>query len=106
MAEPEVLAVPSARAEPEAAPHVSLIVPIYNERASVDELYRARRDARGGRRSFEVIFVDDGSTDGRSPSSSGCTTPTRACAACASSATSASTRRCTPGSCARAARSS
>ena len=38
--------------------------------------------------------------------SSGCTPPTRVSAACGSSGTSASTRRCTPGSSARAARSS
>jgi undecaprenyl-phosphate 4-deoxy-4-formamido-L-arabinose transferase len=64
MAEPEVLAVPSAHAEPEAAPQASLIVPIYNEQASVDELYRRTietLEADGAR--FELIFVDDGSTD-------------------------------------------
>jgi undecaprenyl-phosphate 4-deoxy-4-formamido-L-arabinose transferase len=64
MAEPEVLAVPSADAEPGDAPHVSLIVPIYNEQASVDELYRRTietLDAHGA--AFELIFVDDGSTD-------------------------------------------
>jgi undecaprenyl-phosphate 4-deoxy-4-formamido-L-arabinose transferase len=64
MAEPEVLAVPSADAELEAAPHVSLIVPIYNEQASVDELYRRTietLEADGA--TFELIFVDDGSTD-------------------------------------------
>jgi len=65
MAEPEVLAVPSARAEPEAAPDVSLIVPIYNEQASVDELYRRTIETlEAADLSFEVIFVDDGSTDG------------------------------------------
>ena len=64
MAEPEVLAVPSAHAELEAAPHVSLIVPIYNEQASVDALYRRTIDTlEAADLSFEVIFVDDGSTD-------------------------------------------
>jgi undecaprenyl-phosphate 4-deoxy-4-formamido-L-arabinose transferase len=64
MAEPEVLAVPSAHAEPEAAPHVSMIVPIYNEQASVRELYRRTIDTlEAADVSFEVIFVDDGSTD-------------------------------------------
>ena len=64
MAEPEVLAVPSARAEPEAAPHVSLVVPIYNEQSSVDELYRRTIETlEAADLSFEVIFVDDGSTD-------------------------------------------
>ena len=65
MAEPEVLAVPSADAELEAAPHVSLVVPIYNEEASVDELYRRTIDTlEADGVSFELIFVDDGSSDG------------------------------------------
>jgi undecaprenyl-phosphate 4-deoxy-4-formamido-L-arabinose transferase len=64
MAEPEVLAVPSAHAEREAAPHVSMIVPIYNEQASVGELHRRTIDTlEAADVSFEVIFVDDGSTD-------------------------------------------
>ncbi|HET9674362.1 MAG TPA: glycosyltransferase family 2 protein [Gaiellaceae bacterium] len=65
MAEPEVLAVPSADAELEAAPHVSLVVPIYNEEASVDELYRRTIETlEADGVSFELIFVDDGSSDG------------------------------------------
>jgi undecaprenyl-phosphate 4-deoxy-4-formamido-L-arabinose transferase len=65
MAEPEVLAVPSADVELEAAPHVSLVVPIYNEEASVDELYRRTIDTlEADGVSFELIFVDDGSSDG------------------------------------------
>jgi undecaprenyl-phosphate 4-deoxy-4-formamido-L-arabinose transferase len=65
MAEPEVLAVPAADAELEAAPHVSLVVPIYNEEASVDELYRRTIDTlEADGVSFELIFVDDGSSDG------------------------------------------
>jgi len=65
MAEPEVFAVPSASAEPEPAPSVSIIVPIFEEEATVDELYRrtvAALEENG--RSFEVLFVDDGSRDG------------------------------------------
>jgi len=65
MAEPEVFAVPSASAEPEPAPSVSIIVPIFEEEATVDELYRrtvAALEEDG--RSFEVLFVDDGSRDG------------------------------------------
>ena len=65
MAEPEVFAVPSASAEPEPAPSVSMIVPIFEEEATVDELYRrtvAALEQDG--RSFEILFVDDGSRDG------------------------------------------
>jgi undecaprenyl-phosphate 4-deoxy-4-formamido-L-arabinose transferase len=65
MAEPEVFAVPSASAEPEPAPGVSVIVPIFEEEATVDELYRravAALEEDG--RSFELLFVDDGSRDG------------------------------------------
>jgi len=48
----------------EAAPSVSVVVPLYNEAASVVELYRRTvesLDAFG--RSYELIFIDDGSTD-------------------------------------------
>src|SRR3954469_1210166 len=47
------------------APDLSLVVTVYNEAASLDELYRrtvATLDP--GPRSYELIFVDDGSTDG------------------------------------------
>src|SRR2546426_6110785 len=47
------------------APDLSIVVTVFNEAASVDELYRrtiAALDA--GLRTFELIFVDDGSTDG------------------------------------------
>jgi len=48
----------------EAAPSVSVVVPLYNEASTVAELYRravATLDAFG--RSYELIFIDDGSTD-------------------------------------------
>jgi undecaprenyl-phosphate 4-deoxy-4-formamido-L-arabinose transferase len=51
--------------EPEAAPALSVVVTLYNEAASLDELYRrtaATLDPLD--RSYELIFVDDGSTDG------------------------------------------
>src|SRR6059058_1165213 len=47
------------------APDLSLVVTVYNEAGSLDELYRrtvATLDP--GPRTFELIFVDDGSTDG------------------------------------------
>jgi undecaprenyl-phosphate 4-deoxy-4-formamido-L-arabinose transferase len=65
MAEPEVFAVPSASAEPDPAPSVSMIVPIFQEEATVDELYRRTVAAlEQDDRSFEILFVDDGSRDG------------------------------------------
>jgi glycosyltransferase involved in cell wall biosynthesis len=43
---------------------ISIVIPLYNEEQSLRELYDRIRSAlnRGGR--FEVLFVDDGSTDG------------------------------------------
>jgi dolichol-phosphate mannosyltransferase len=41
---------------------VSVIVPAYNEQDSIEELYREVSEVLTGT-SFEVIFVDDGSTD-------------------------------------------
>jgi len=47
------------------APDVSIVVTIYNEAACVEELYRrAVASLEPGPRTFELIFVDDGSTDG------------------------------------------
>src|SRR5690349_24733088 len=43
-------------------PDVSVVVTVYNEGGSIDELYR-RAVAALGSRPFELIFVDDGSTD-------------------------------------------
>jgi len=48
-----------------AAPDVSVVVTVYNEAACVEELYRRALTALDdGPRTFELIFVDDGSTDG------------------------------------------
>ena len=44
-------------------PDVSVVVTLLNERHSLDELYRRTTAALDGR-SFELILVDDGSTDG------------------------------------------
>src|SRR4051794_21701996 len=45
------------------APEVSVVVTVFNEHASLDELYRRTTAALTGR-DYELIFVDDGSTDG------------------------------------------
>jgi undecaprenyl-phosphate 4-deoxy-4-formamido-L-arabinose transferase len=47
-----------------AAPSISVVIPVYNEAASLRELYaRAVQALDGAGTSFELIFVDDGSTD-------------------------------------------
>ena len=52
-------------AEEAPAPDLSIVVTLYNEAASVDELYRRTVAAlASGPRSYELLFVDDGSTDG------------------------------------------
>ena len=44
-------------------PDVSVIVPIFNEADNLDELYVQLVAALEGERPFELVFVDDGSTD-------------------------------------------
>jgi undecaprenyl-phosphate 4-deoxy-4-formamido-L-arabinose transferase len=47
------------------SPDLSVVVPVFNESRSLDELYRRTVDAlETGPRTYELIFVDDGSTDG------------------------------------------
>jgi len=45
------------------APDVSVVITVFDEAASLDELYRRTAEALEGR-DYELIFVDDGSTDG------------------------------------------
>jgi glycosyltransferase involved in cell wall biosynthesis len=52
-----------ARREDERPPQVSVIVPGLNEGESLGELGRRIRESLEGTRSYEIIFVDDGSTD-------------------------------------------
>ncbi len=60
---------PAMKAEPHAretgdAPELSIVVPLYNEADSVDELHRRLEEQlieRGG--PYEIVFVDDGSRD-------------------------------------------
>jgi undecaprenyl-phosphate 4-deoxy-4-formamido-L-arabinose transferase len=52
-------------AEPGIGPEISVVVTLYDEVASLDELYRRTVATLGPLgRPFELIFVDDGSTDG------------------------------------------
>jgi undecaprenyl-phosphate 4-deoxy-4-formamido-L-arabinose transferase len=44
-------------------PEISVVVTVFNEAASLEELYRRTTAALAGR-SYELIFVDDGSSDG------------------------------------------
>jgi glycosyltransferase involved in cell wall biosynthesis len=62
-AEPTVPAGPSLPA-PERVPDLTAVVPVYNEAESLPELYNRLRAAAGtaGLR-YEILFVDDGSTD-------------------------------------------
>lgn len=54
----------SAASRSSRAPYASIVVPLLNEEESIPELYdRIQEVMRGLGKSFEVIFVDDGSTD-------------------------------------------
>src|SRR5215469_10005157 len=47
------------------SPEISIVVPLYNEEANVDELYaRLTQVFSELRKGYELIFVDDGSRDG------------------------------------------
>jgi glycosyltransferase involved in cell wall biosynthesis len=46
-------------------PDLSIVVPVYNEEGSLDQLYaEIKQGCESIDHSFEIIFVDDGSTDG------------------------------------------
>ena len=64
VAETELLGAASG-ASPDGGPSLSLVVPVFNERETIEELYRRTVGAlEPTGRGFEIIFVDDGSTDG------------------------------------------
>ncbi len=64
MVETELRGVERPESVPGPAPHVSVVVTVFNEGASLEELYRRTVAALApGPRPFEVIVVDDGSTD-------------------------------------------
>jgi glycosyltransferase involved in cell wall biosynthesis len=45
-------------------PELSIVVPFLNEEANLPELYKQITETQTGKYDFEIIFVDDGSTDG------------------------------------------
>jgi glycosyltransferase involved in cell wall biosynthesis len=56
---------PGEAMPPAGAPQLSILVPVYNEAGNVVELHRELDSVlRGFDRGYELIFVDDGSTDG------------------------------------------
>lgn len=52
-----------AKAPSESTPHVSVVVPGLNEAASLPELAERIHEALRGKIPYEIVFVDDGSTD-------------------------------------------
>ncbi|MBN1898835.1 MAG: glycosyltransferase family 2 protein [Spirochaetes bacterium] len=42
---------------------ISIIIPVYNEEESLNELYKRIKKNVKGKYSYEIIFIDDGSTD-------------------------------------------
>jgi glycosyltransferase involved in cell wall biosynthesis len=43
--------------------NISVIIPVYNEQDYLESIYQQTVDALHGRYSFEIIFIDDGSSD-------------------------------------------
>jgi undecaprenyl-phosphate 4-deoxy-4-formamido-L-arabinose transferase len=56
---------PGRPAEDSPSPHVSVVVTLFDEERTVEELYRRTTDTLDGLgRPYEIVFVDDGSRDG------------------------------------------
>ena len=65
MSNAEPVAAPTPAPEEAIPPEVSVVVTLYDEAATVEELYRRAVTALETLgRPFELVFVDDGSTDG------------------------------------------
>jgi undecaprenyl-phosphate 4-deoxy-4-formamido-L-arabinose transferase len=65
MARPETLSAPATVADAGPAPDISIVVTLFQEQATLDELHRRLTAAlEAFARAYEVIYVDDGSTDG------------------------------------------
>ena len=64
MAQTQVFGRGSAADEAAPAPDVSIVIPVYDEERTVDELYRRLAEAiDASGRTWEAIFVDDGSAE-------------------------------------------
>ena len=55
---------PPGEAGPSTAPALSIVIPVFNEEGSIAPLLRETEAVLRGRLSFEILVVDDGSTDG------------------------------------------
>jgi undecaprenyl-phosphate 4-deoxy-4-formamido-L-arabinose transferase len=65
MAETELYPQPLLDLDDAGRPALSLVVPVYNEERTVEQVYTQAVEAlESCGRSYEIIFVDDGSTDG------------------------------------------
>ena len=65
MSETEAHPRPALVADHDSPPQLSVVATLYNERESLDELHRRAVAALEGLgRPFEIVYVDDGSTDG------------------------------------------
>ena len=106
MVEPKPVAEAAPRAVEEPLPEISLVVPVFNEEATLEEV--CRRPPRRWRswKPFEVIVVDDGSGDGTWAVVERLVAADPRVRAVRSSGTSASTPRCMRGWSAPAATSS
>jgi undecaprenyl-phosphate 4-deoxy-4-formamido-L-arabinose transferase len=64
MSETHVLPGPARTTSAEVPPELSVVVTLYNEVSSLEELHRRAVEALEGLgRPFEIVYVDDGSTD-------------------------------------------
>ncbi len=65
MSETEALPGPTRVADDDSPPELSVVATLYNERESLDELHRRTvATLEGLGRPYEIVYVDDGSTDG------------------------------------------
>ena len=85
---------------------ISVVVPLFNEEHSLETLYREIAGALESQYDFEVIFVDDGSTDGACRSSIGSMPNRRTSSSSTFGGTSGRPPRCRLDSSKRAATSS
>ena len=65
MARPETLSAPEGDVAAGPGPEITVVVTLFQEGATLDELHRRLTEALEGlARPYEVVYVDDGSTDG------------------------------------------